>query len=96
MEPVSLPKGQVWDLPPVILHPFSDPEGPDKLVESSRAHLMEQGLLPTGALSEDEIHTRLVDGRYTEIRMLFYVGKDLQRWLEQCVETAQRDPLLQA
>ena len=96
MEPISLPNGQVWDLPPVILHPFSDPEGPDKLVESSRAHLMEQGLLPSGALSEEEIHTRLVDGRYTEIRMLFYVGKDLQRWLEQCVETAQRDAVLKA
>jgi hypothetical protein len=96
MEPVVLPKGQVWELPPIILHPFSDPEGPDKLVESSRAHLMEQGLLPTGQLSEGEIHSRLLEGRYCEIRMLFYVGKDLDRWLAQCLETAQRDPLLRA
>lgn len=96
MDSVTLPKGQVWELPPIILHPFSDPEGPDKLVESSRAHLMEQGLLPSGQLSEDQIRNRLVDGRYCEIRMLFYVGKDLQRWLEQCVETARRDPVLRA
>ena len=33
-------------LPPLILHPFADAGGPDKLVESSRASLMLQGLLP--------------------------------------------------
>ena len=48
MEAANLPVGRTWDLPPVILHPFTDPSGPDKLVESSRAHLMLQGLLPTG------------------------------------------------
>jgi hypothetical protein len=35
-------------LPPLILHPFADPTGPDKLLESSRASLMLQGLLPSG------------------------------------------------
>jgi hypothetical protein len=96
MQAAVLPKGQVWDLPPVILHPFTDPAGPDKLVESSRAHLMLQGLLPTGDLSRDQIETRLLDGRYCEIRMLFYVGRDLERWIEQCVEMTQRDPILAA
>jgi hypothetical protein len=77
-------------LPPLILHPFSDSAGPGKLVESSRASLMLQGLLPTGDFSQTELETRLVDGRYCEIRMLYYVGKDVNRWIEQCLEQSQR------
>lgn len=91
MEVANLPAGRVWDLPPVILHPFSDPSGPDKLVESSRAHLMLQGLLPSGDLSREEILSRLLAGRICEVRMLFYVGRDLDRWLEQCMEITERD-----
>lgn len=91
MEAANLPRGRVWDLPPVILHPFSDPSGPDKLVESSRAHLMLQGLLPAGDLSREEILSRLLAGRICEVRMLFYVGRDLDRWLDQCMEIAERD-----
>jgi hypothetical protein len=90
----TIPAGRVWELPPLILHPFSDPAGPDKLVESSRAHLMLQGLLPTGGLSNDEIEARLLEGRYCEIRMLFYVGKDLERWIEQCLELVEREESL--
>src|SRR5262245_16320951 len=77
---------RIWTLPPLILHPFSDSSGPGRLVESSRASLMLQGLLPTGELSTDELERRLLDGRYCEIRMLFYVGRDLMRWIEQCQE----------
>jgi len=91
MEAANLPLGRIWDLPPVILHPFTDPSGPDKLVESSRAHLMLQGLLPSGDLTREEILSRLLAGRVCEVRMLFYVGKDLDRWLEQCMEIAERD-----
>ena len=79
-------------LPPLILHPFADSGGPDKLVESSRANLMLQGLLPTGERSSDDLERALLDGRYCEIRMLFYVGKDLTRWIEQCLEHMERDP----
>jgi hypothetical protein len=78
-------------LPPLILHPFSDPEGPTKLVESSRASMMLQGLLPAGTLSQDELDLTLLNGRYCEIRMLYYVGKDLVRWIEQCLEHVERD-----
>ena len=94
MDAAILPKGRTWRLPPVILHPFSDPSGADKLVESSRAHLMLQGLLPSGELSRDEILHRLLSGRLCELRMLFYVGKDLDRWVEQCAEIALRDDTL--
>ncbi len=79
-------------LPPLILHPFADAGGPDKLVESSRASLMLQGLLPSGERSTDELDKSLLEGRYCEIRMLFYVGKDLIRWIEQSLEHVERQP----
>jgi hypothetical protein len=73
----------VRKLPPLILHPFADASGPHKLVESSRASLMLQGLLPTGEQSSEELERTLLDGRYQEIRMLFYVGRDILRWIDQ-------------
>ncbi len=79
-------------LPPLILHPFADAAGPDKLVESSRASLMLQGLLPTGERSTEDLDKSLLEGRYCEIRMLFYVGKDLIRWIEQSLEHIERQP----
>ena len=77
-------------LPPLILHPFADAAGPDKLVASSRTSLMLQGLLPSGERSTDELDRVLLEGRYCEIRMLFYVGKDLLRWIDQCLEHVNR------
>jgi len=70
-----------WELPPLILHPFSDQSGPGKLVQSSRASLMLNGLLPQDESTEDELTRKLVEGRLCEIRMLFFVGKDLLRWI---------------
>jgi hypothetical protein len=74
------------NLPPLILHPFADATGPNKLVESSRASLKLQGLLPAGESTQEDLDKALLDGRYSELRMLFYVGKDLARWIDQCVE----------
>ncbi len=79
-------------LPPLILHPFADANGPGKLVESSRASLKLQGLLPAGESSREDLDRALLDGRYSELRMLFYVGKDLARWIDQCLEFAERNP----
>lgn len=90
----TLPPGASYKLPPLILHPFADANGPSKLVESSRASLMLQGLLPTGDRNKSELDQALLDGRYQEIRMLFYVGRDLVRWIEQCMEFVQRHPQL--
>jgi len=73
-------------LPPLILHPFADANGPNKLAESSRASLKLQGLLPQGEASREDLDRSLLDGRYSEMRMLYYVGKDLTRWIEQCLE----------
>ena len=80
-------------LPPLILHPFADAAGPNKLVESSRANLMMQGLLPS-EFTVQELETRLLDGRYCEVKMLFYIGKDLNRWIEQCMGLLDRRPEL--
>jgi len=77
-------------LPPLILHPFADAGGPGKLVESSRANLKLQGLLPAGESTREDLDRALLDGRYSELRMLYYVGKDLARWIEQCLEFAER------
>jgi hypothetical protein len=77
-------------LPPLILHPFSDPMGPDKIVASSRASLMMQGLLPAGESSADDLDRTLLEGRYSELRMLFYVGKDILRWIDQCMDCISR------
>ena len=90
----AIPRDQVWMLPPLILHPFADAAGPNKLVESSRASLMLEGLLPNAEVTRQELTRRLLEGRYYEIRMLFYVGKDLSRWIEQCAEFAAHDEVL--
>jgi hypothetical protein len=93
--PSQNPK-KVCSLPPLILHPFSDPEGPNKLVESSRASMMLQGLLPTGTMSREELDQTLIDGRFCEIRMLYYVGRDLVRWIEQCIDHMEHEPELKS
>lgn len=82
---------KTWKLPPLILHPFAEAAGPDKLVESSRASLMLQGLLPSGTMTREELDRKLLDGRFCEIRMLFYVGRDLIRWIDQCLDVVERD-----
>jgi hypothetical protein len=86
----AIQDGHSFTLPPLILHPFADAAGPNKLVESSRASLKLQGLLPAGESSQEDLDRTLLEGRYSELRMLFYVGKDLARWIEQCVEFVDR------
>ncbi len=76
-----------FKLPPLILHPFSTPEDNSVLLESSRANLAIQGFLPTDNAAIEDLDRQLIKGRYAEIRMLFYIGKDLCRWTEQCTET---------
>ena len=90
-----MPNTQARSLPPLILHPFADASGPHKLVESSRASLMLQGLLPTGEQTSEQLERTLLEGRYQEIRLLFYVGKDILRWIDQCVDHVSRYPEMQ-
>jgi len=83
-------RGAVFSLPPLILHPFADAAAPNRLVASSRASLALQGLLPAGESSREDLDRMLLDGRFSEMRMLYYVGKDLVRWIEQCLELVER------
>lgn len=80
----------ICKLPPLILHPFSDATGPNKLIESSRASLKMQGLLPTGESTRHDLEGTMLEGRFSELRMLFYVGKDINRWVEQCLDCVGR------
>jgi hypothetical protein len=85
-------KPEVFRLPPMILHPFSTPEDTSELLDSSRASLILQGYLPSGAAGDGDLEQRMLRGRFAELRMLFYVGKDLLRWLDQCVEVTAARP----
>ena len=80
----------MWELPPLILHPFSNQRGPGQLLEGSKAALMLAGLLPGEGEDRDELKTKLLLSRYAEIRMLYFVGKDLVRWIGQCAELVAR------
>ena len=80
----------VWDLPPLILHPFNERVPPASLLENSRAALMLSGLIPNDGSPPEELQRRILSGRYSEIRMLFFLGKDVFRWIEQCVDWAKR------
>jgi hypothetical protein len=80
----------VWDLPPLILHPFNDRVSPAALLDNSKAALMLAGLIPDDGSDRDELRHRLLFGRHAEIRMLFFLGKDVFRWMEQCRESTDR------
>jgi hypothetical protein len=80
----------VWDLPPLILHPFNERVPPTALLENSKAALMLSGLIPGDGTDREDLTRRLMAGRYSELRMLFFLGKDVFRWLNQCVDWAQR------
>jgi hypothetical protein len=83
-----------WRLPPLILHPFAQERGPDSLVQGSKAQLTLNGFLPAGDSDRDELQRLVLAGRYHEIRMLFFLGKDVLRWVDQCADFARRDPVL--
>jgi hypothetical protein len=80
---------EAFRLPPLILHPFSGPEDTTVLMASSRASLALQGFLPRPEGASQDLDEQLLRGRYAELRMLFYIGKDLTRWMEQCAESVQ-------
>ncbi len=85
----------IWTLPPLILHPFNGRVSPSALLENSKAALMLSGLIPNDGSDEDELKRRLLAGRCGEARMLFYLGKDVFRWLGQCTEWAAAQEELQ-
>jgi hypothetical protein len=75
-------------LPPLILHPFSGGAGTADLVDGSLAALALDGMVDS-ADEELELRRRMLAGRYQEVRMLLFLGKDIFRWMQQCVEHVQ-------
>ena len=86
----------MWELPPLILHPFNERVSPSALLDNSKAALMLAGLIPSDGSDADELKRRLLGGRYSELRMLFFLGKDVLRWIDQCADWAERIPELAA
>jgi hypothetical protein len=84
----TLQTPQILQLPPLILHPFSGGAGTGDLVDGSLAALALDGLVSS---SEEELalRRRMLSGRYQEVRMLLFLGKDVFRWMQQCVEHVQ-------
>lgn len=93
--PVTPFGSAVWELPPLILYPFNEHLPPASLLESSKAALMLSGLIPNDGTETEVLQRRLLGGRYAEIRMLFFLGKDVLRWIEQCHEFVERTPQLE-
>jgi hypothetical protein len=85
----------VWQLPPLILHPFNERISPETLLENSKASLMLSGLIPSEGVDRDELRRRLLAGRHSEIRMLYFLGKDIFRWIGQCMEVVESTSELQ-
>jgi len=83
-----------FDLPPLILHPFNERMPPSTLLDNSKAALMLSGLIPSDGTDPEALQKRLLCGRYAEIRMLFFLGKDIFRWMDQCLDWAARVPEL--
>ncbi|MDP9170778.1 MAG: hypothetical protein M3N54_09195 [Acidobacteriota bacterium] len=81
-------------MPPLILHPFGGAGSASELLDGSRAALAIQGRANAGPFKatddESELDRRVVAGRYQEVRMLLFLGKDLWRWLRQCVDFIER------
>lgn len=67
------------ELPPLILSPF------DQRPNAGNGPQLLRYETPT---------QRHLESRYNEFRMLCLIGKDLNRWLGQCVEVASADPQL--
>jgi hypothetical protein len=81
---------RVWELPPLILHPFTNDSGPAVLLQGSKAALTLAGMLPGEGDERDDLTQKLLESRFAEVRMLYFVGKDLLRWIAQCVDLVSR------
>lgn len=76
---ITTSRGVPCELPPLILHPFDQRSSADESCQDTDCNPLSKQYL---------------EARYHEFRMICLLGKDLNRWLEQCVETAARDPKL--
>jgi hypothetical protein len=73
----------------LILHPFGRGLEASASCDSIKLALYLGGMGEAGLEKEP-----LLRGRYTEFRMLSLAGKDVMRWIAQCVDFAGRDAVL--
>ncbi|HYK88024.1 MAG TPA: hypothetical protein VE398_04610 [Acidobacteriota bacterium] len=85
----GMPDSASWKLPPLILHPFSGVNDAQRLAEGSQTNQLLQDLLPHSDVTAEALRKRILDSRYREIRWLYYIGKDVVRWIEQCLDFAR-------
>ena len=52
-------------------------------------------MIPGDGSDPEDLQRRLLAGRYSEVRMLFFLGNDILRWVEHCEEFVQHIPELQ-
>ncbi len=83
---------RLWELPPVILHPFNNGTDAGAILASIRLNLPEDLLHAPGS-DVVEARQRLLHGKYCEFRMLCFIGRDIKRWMMQCTDFVLRDPL---
>ena len=93
-QPTKIDVDGVHTLPHLILHPFTESSSTIQVLESAKASLslIKEASTTEGRQRELELH--VLEGRYAELRMLFYVGKDVFRWIDQCIDTCGRSPKL--
>jgi hypothetical protein len=68
---------------PLFLYPFNERISPAALLESSKAALMLSGMVPSDGSDPDVLRRSVLAGRYAEVRLLCYLGKDVVRWIDQ-------------
>ncbi len=93
-QPKKLELEGVYSLPPLILHPFTESSSTVRVLESAKASLSLMKTEAQDAENQHELERHVLEGRYAELRMLFYVGKDVFRWVDQCMDACTRDPAL--
>jgi hypothetical protein len=82
---------EISQIPPLILHPFSGDRDAGDPLEGMRADIALQRL-PGSDHEDSALYRRMLAGRYQEVRMLVFLGKDIFRWLRQCVEHMSMEP----
>jgi len=86
---VSSWRGRWWELPPLILHPFGSGIDAPTAFDSIKLAIHMAGMGEPNMEKEP-----LLRARYAEFRVLALVGKDVMRWIAQCVDFAARDEVL--
>lgn len=80
----------VRTLPPLILHPFSNAMDPFRFLANSRTVAAASGEPARSDPAAGPPQRRVLLTRYCEIRMLWCIGKDVLRWIDQCLDFVNR------